>query len=136
MLSRDRLATVARLENACTEEELRDAESALGLPFPPTYAELLRLSNGLYALNDRVILYAARELQERNSTYEVDEYAPGWLMIGDDSGGRAVLLSARQDPPGVFIVGTGSMVPEDAEQLAPTLETWLEAGLPYQPPSS
>jgi SMI1 / KNR4 family (SUKH-1) len=133
MLSRDRLSEVAHLKPGCSDTELRDAEGALGFRLPESYVELLKLSNGLHALNDRVVLFSASELDERNSTYEVGEYAPGWVMIGDDSGGRAILLNARQDPIGVFIVGTGSMVPDDAEQLAPTIESWLDRGLPYEP---
>src|SRR5262249_39707293 len=66
---------------------------------------------------------------ERNNTLEVARYASGYLAVGDDSGGRALLLSAAGD--GVW-VDMGSMDPALGEPLSKSFLTWLEAGLPEE----
>ncbi|ANS79632.1 hypothetical protein SGUI_2236 [Serinicoccus hydrothermalis] len=44
------------------------------------------------ALPDGTTIYAPEEVDERNETYEVAGYAPGWVLIGDDSGGGGYLV--------------------------------------------
>ena len=44
--------------------------------------------------NDGLTIYAPDQIAERNEIYEVAIYLPGHLMIGDDSGGRGVLLDS------------------------------------------
>jgi hypothetical protein len=39
-------------------------------------------------------IYGPHSLAERNTTYEVAEYAPGWVLIGDDGGGHGLLMRA------------------------------------------
>jgi hypothetical protein len=82
------------------------------------------------AANDRVLLYAAEELAERNRTFEVAVYAPGWLMIGDDSGGRGFIIDMSGRDRRVLIVDHGSMVPADGYPVGNSLVEWLAAGMP------
>lgn len=57
----------------------------------PTIAGLWRMTPGLY-LNDGTAIYGPHSIAERNETYE---YVPGWVLIGDDGGGRAGVPDAR-----------------------------------------
>jgi|SRR5689334_19539506 hypothetical protein len=43
-------------------------------------------------IEDLVKIYSTDEIAERQQTYEIAEYFPGYLLIGDDSGGRLILV--------------------------------------------
>ena len=130
MLRTEELSQVASLRPGCSDAEITEAERALGLRFPQTYIELLRCSNGLLAHNDRTNLYGVQELPERNATYEAARYSPGWIMIGDDCGGHAILIASEGGRSGVFVVDMGSMSLDDADLVAPNLREWVDSGLP------
>ncbi|QQP99807.1 SMI1/KNR4 family protein [Lysobacter enzymogenes] len=75
-----------------------------------------------------VRLYPADEIVERNETYETREYCPGYLTVGDDGGGRAVVVHAALTPPTVFVVGHGSMSEADFVAVGSGLQAWIEGG--------
>ena len=81
--------------------------------------------------DDGLMIYAPDQIAERNQTYEVAQYLPGHLMIGDDSGGRGVLLDGSG---AVWICDMGALDTECRELLATHLVQWLEQGCPL--PSS
>ncbi|KAB8162017.1 DUF4303 domain-containing protein [Streptomyces sp. 3MP-14] len=96
----------------------------LAPPPNPTVAELWRLTPGWY-LPDGTALYGPHSLAERNATYEVARYAPGWALVGDDGGGDGLLMRA----PGpafapatgrasaeVFRLGLGALAPDVADE--------------------
>ena len=41
-------------------------------------------------VGDFVLLYGQSDLPERNETYEIQTYLPGWVAIGDDGSGTAL----------------------------------------------
>ncbi|WP_394537819.1 hypothetical protein PRJ39_17650 [Lysobacter enzymogenes] len=75
-----------------------------------------------------VRLYPADEIVERNETYETREYCPGYLTLGDDGGGRAVVVHGALTPPTVFVVGHGSMSEADFVAVAAGLQAWADGG--------
>lgn len=77
-----------------------------------------------------VLLYAGEDLIERNEGYETRRYCPGYLSIGDDGGGRAIVVHAALTPPTVFVVGHGSMSEADFVAVHAGLAAWIEAGCP------
>jgi hypothetical protein len=77
-----------------------------------------------------VRLYAIDELIERNQCYETQVYCPGYLTVGDDGGGRAILVHAALTPSTVFVVGHGSMSEDDLVAVGDDLASWLHAGCP------
>ncbi len=109
-----------------SEAQIRSAAQALGVELPGFYADFLRRSNGLEP-QDRVLLYSTDDLPERNETFEVRQYAPGFLAIGDDSGGQAILI-ALDGSPAVYMVDHGSMDPDDVVQVSPGFVAWLDQG--------
>lgn len=58
---------------------------------PGDYVEFLRISDGLQSPGNLNIL-EADGVVARNQDYEVQQYLPGYFMIGDDGGGIAILI--------------------------------------------
>lgn len=78
-----------------------------------------------------VHVYEPADVAERNETFEVAEYAPGWLLIGDDSGGAG--LFTRPGDPVVYRLDLGAISPDivgDGEPVTDDLAAWLAAGAP------
>jgi hypothetical protein len=96
---------------------------------PAEYSRLLIDQGGKF-LGPSVRLYAADEVIERNQTYESQLYCPGFIAIGDDSGGRAIVIGTGDTSGPVFIVDQGAMSPDDFVQLAKSLEQWAEQSYP------
>src|SRR5688572_6123841 len=115
-----------------SDEAIAAAQVALGCNFPSEYIELLRCSNGIAASGDTssLILYSVDEIQERNETYRVQQQSPALLMIGDDGGGRGILLEHGTSSSPIYLIGMGSLAIEDAKILAANLEDWLRENLP------
>ena len=88
-----------------------------------TFVKPLRQSE---LVNSKVLIYSLQEIIERNETFEVKEYCPGYLAIGDDSGGTSVVLSLKTGMIGM--VDHGSMRPEDMHAVAKSFAEWQTAG--------
>jgi hypothetical protein len=126
VLTRAALQRVAELRPPAGPGDLAAAERALGAPIPPSLAGLLRVSDGLRT--DTVTSYAAEELAERNQTFEVAEYLPGRVLIGDNGGGVGFLIAASAGDPAVVPVGLGSLLESDLEVVAESLSAWAADG--------
>ncbi|MCH5677805.1 hypothetical protein [Streptomyces gilvus] len=74
-----------------------------------------------------VTVYSADCIGERNTTYEVARYAPGFLLIGDDSGGRGFLLGADDPDSAVYSSDLGDLDPEDFEVESADFASWIES---------
>lgn len=81
-------------------------------------------------LGDRVLIYGASSLQERNETLETKTYCPGYIAVGDDSGGRAFVIAVDEPLREVFVVDMGYMDPDGFERLRLPFLDWLKAGCP------
>jgi hypothetical protein len=67
-------------------------------------------------------LHEIEILPERNIEYEVKKYIPGYFMIGDDSGGQAILIDAAGE---IFEVGMGVMNSKFMKRSADSLSDLL-----------
>ena len=112
-------------------EQVDEVERWLGTALPSEYIKFL-LSYDERLIGERVLLYPADALIERNETYETKIYCPGYLTIGDDSGGRAVVIPIDQPLGKVYLVDHGSMSPSDFELLSKSFNAWLEEGCPIE----
>ncbi|GAA1245919.1 hypothetical protein GCM10009665_40960 [Kitasatospora nipponensis] len=84
----------------------------------PELARLWRSTPGVL-LPDGVLVYGPLDILERNETYEVAEYQPQWVLIGDDSGGQGLFMR-RASPSGSRPedgTGTGSR-PGDGDRTS------------------
>jgi len=57
-------------------------------------------------IEDVVKIYSTDEIAERQQTYEIAEYFPEYLLIGDDSGGRLILVD-RSVIERFYLLGSG-----------------------------
>jgi hypothetical protein len=110
-----------------TEETLSDLERRLGYSLPVIYRRFLLQADG-FSLDGGLLMYGTDIIEERNSTYEVAIYAPGYLAIGGTGGGEAIMIRQDDDNAALLIVDVGAMTPDMMRELAPGLEQWLEAG--------
>ncbi|MCY7713151.1 SMI1/KNR4 family protein [Bacillus altitudinis] len=94
---------------------------------PHTYKALLKQTNGCSVEGD-VLLYGTEEIVERNATWEVHHYASGYVAIGDDGGGRVLLMRQAEEEKKVWIVDAGVMDPQHAELVAEDLLSWVSHG--------
>lgn len=119
---RSRLAALYALNPGCDARAIAAAEAELAFPLPLDYAALLRLSDGLHT-QGRLALLELDAIGPRNADYEIQIYLPGYVMIGDDSGGQALLM--RADAPTVYEVGMGSLDEDELAVSAQSLEQLL-----------
>ena len=113
-----------------TPDLLLKAEQEMMLAFPDQLKEFLRLTNG--AGDGGLLIYATDEIAERNESWEVAEYMPGFIAIGDTGGGEVLLIKLDPDDLTVYKVGSGVMDAEMAERVADSLEAWVESGFVIQ----
>ena len=111
-----------------SREAIARLRAELGLELPEEYSTLLAQADGVYA--NSLTLYSSVDVPERNRTYEVAVYAPGYLTIGDDGGGQAIVLRAGRSTSPVFVVGHGSMSSTHLVRVADSLSDWLRSGGP------
>ncbi|QLI81284.1 hypothetical protein HZU75_06965 [Chitinibacter fontanus] len=79
---------------------------------------------GQYSRDDGLVLYEAEDLCERNLTFETNIYAPGYLLIGDDSGGTGFLLRVKDG--GIYSSGLGDMSPNYFKFITTGFEDWAK----------
>ncbi|MFJ5875658.1 hypothetical protein ACIQD1_13160 [Streptomyces sp. NPDC093088] len=116
---------VLRLSAATPADVMRArAETEVNLPAP--LVALWSVRGGLLA-ESGVAVYSAVDIGERNATYEVAQYAPGFLLVGDDSGGRGFLLRADDPDSAVFSSGLGDLDPADFEVVSADFASWIES---------
>lgn len=75
--------------------QISDFESRYKMVIPIPYKEFLQNENGI-SFNGGAILYSLDELKQMNDNFEIQEYQPNYLAIGDDGGGLVFLM--RQEP--------------------------------------
>jgi len=90
----------------------------------PEYQAFLEQAEGDRSVGDYVLLYGRHALAERNATYEVQKYLPGWIAIGDDGGGSAILMRLDGSHQ-VYKCGHGALGSVDPELVAESFATWL-----------
>ena len=100
-----------------TLEKSGKVTSWAGNELPEEYVALLMARGGQFC-GELVRLYDVDEIIERNETYETKTYCPGFLTIGDDRGGRAVVIASRRAPSPVYLVDHGYMSPDGFATVA------------------
>lgn len=121
-MNRDTLAQLYSLHDPATPESIKAAEAEYGRKLHPDYVSFLNLSNGLTTAGNLVLL-EVEDITQRNEDYEVGTYLPDYLMIGDDSGGVAILLKYGERV--VYEVDMGVMDEEELQASAVSLEQLL-----------
>ncbi|MEU0409712.1 hypothetical protein ABZ307_18085 [Streptomyces griseorubiginosus] len=94
------------------------------MSLPAALEELWSVRNGLLT-ESGVAVYSTTDIGERNATYEVALYAPGFLLVGDDSGGRGFLLRVGDPDSAVFSSGLGDLEPADFDAVSTDFASWI-----------
>ena len=113
-------------------DSIKAFEQWLGSPVASALAAFVEMHGGSL-VGERCTIYAPAELRERNECYETRQYCPGWITVGDDGGGRAVMVSPSLEPSGVFVVDHGAMTEECFLQVADGLSEWAKQGFRTEP---
>lgn len=112
---------------AVDDNVIKEAELEMGLKFPKVFKELLKVSNG-FETQEGVAIFGTDSIKERNQTYEVSEYAPGYVAIGSSGGGKFYLMGAKEDATEVIQVDTGVMNPQFASLVDEDFLNWINNG--------
>ncbi|KMY21077.1 SMI1/KNR4 family protein [Bacillus pumilus] len=115
------------INNPGTDINIKKAESQLNMVLPDAYKNLLKQTNGC-SIGGDVLLYGTEDITERNATWEVQQYASGYVAIGDDGGGRVFLMRQAEEEKKVWIVDAGVMDPQHAELVTENLLEWVSGG--------
>ncbi len=121
MLSRQLLQNIYDINSPASPAAIAKAQSKIPIPLPSDYKHFLSLCNGLHS-HGNLAIHEIEDMPERNADYEVEECLPGFFMIGDDSGGQAILINRQGE---IFEVGMGSMSKEDIKKIANSIEDLL-----------
>jgi len=121
-MDRVSLEKIYQLNRAISDRELDQKTSEIKFDIPLPYLQFLRLSNGLYS-GEELVLLEIEEIEVRNNDYEVQEYLPGYVMVGDNSGGIALVMNSDEDF--VYEVDMGSMDVESMKKSADSLQQLL-----------
>lgn len=100
-------------------------QTLIGGPIAEAYKRFLD-TNVERIRNEVLLLYPAEHVVERNTTTGVHEWTPELLAVGDDSGGRLVVIRHADPLAAPFLIDAGALVPRDLSWLLkPLAETWL-----------
>lgn len=119
-MNRYELETLYTLNDPTTSQAIKMLPLEWHISYS-SYIQFLELSNGLYG--DEITLLEAEDIQQRNIDYEVQEYLPNFLMIGDNGEGVAILMDNKEQ--NIFAVGMGVMIEDSLEKISSSLEEFL-----------
>ena len=111
-----------------SDTALLESERALSVHFPADYADFLRLSDGGEGFIGPVsylIMWSTEELPAMQRAYQVDTYAPGFLIFGSSGGGEAYGFDMRASKWSVVQMPFVGMDWSLAEPLATTFGEFL-----------
>ncbi|MFI7469457.1 hypothetical protein [Nonomuraea sp. NPDC049646] len=114
------------VSRSATPDEVRRARAETAMSLPAPLPALWSARDGLHT-ESGVVVYPAGDIGERNATYEVARYAPGFLLVGDDSGGRGFLVRADDQASAVYSSDLGDLDPAYFDVVAADFASWIEA---------
>ncbi|WP_439871084.1 SMI1/KNR4 family protein [Pseudomonas syringae] len=97
-------AKVDEIDSTCKE---------LGVPASNWLRTFWSECNGAL-LDDQILIYATDEILERNKTYEIEKNFPKCILIGDDSGGKLILIP-KEGSQEFYFLDSGDPFIEDAK---------------------
>jgi hypothetical protein len=121
MLTRTALEINFQINPPATLDIIEEAQKKILFRLPESYKQFLLICNGLHSRGNLVI-HEIQYMPTRNKDYEVQDYLPGYFMIGDDSGGQAILINSDGQ---IFEVGMGTMDEITMEKSANSIEELL-----------
>ncbi|ADH07764.1 SMI1/KNR4 family protein [Bacillus cereus group sp. BceL101] len=126
MINVQKLSTY-ELYSPVDENEIKKIEEEMGLILPNAYKQLLKHTNGFVSDNG-VVIFGVDIIDEMNKTYEVHEYAKGYVAVGSNGGGKILLMNANENATELVQVDSGIMDPNYATTVSENLIQWINDG--------
>lgn len=126
MINLSKVSDLAK-NTAASDIEIQEVENLLKLELPNVYKDLLRYTNG-FSIGGGLVIYGTEDIVERNETWEVDEYASGFIAIGDDGGGNVFLMLQDADEKVVLVIDSGDINPSHANLVNSDFNKWVNSG--------
>lgn len=126
MIDVQKLSTY-ELYSPVDENKIKKVEEEMGLVLPNAYKQLLQHTNGFVAENG-VVIFGIDIINERNATYEVREYAEGYVAVGSNGGGKFLLMAANESATELIQVDSGIMNPTYANVVSGNFIKWINDG--------
>ncbi len=104
-----------------------EIEKYMECKLPEEYKKFLMEVEIEKTVND-ILFYGCKLIVERNETYEVKKYSPGYVTIGDDGGGSAIML--KLDNSRITMVDHGAMTEDCMEPISSSFTKWEQEGFP------
>lgn len=111
-----------------TEEEIKTLRNFSPIEIPSDYLEVVRQATEMEIKvgNHKYIrIWGPSGCIEMNEAYNIQDFIPNSLAVGDDEGGSALIYLTGKDGFGLYITGFGDLDVDDAIKLAPTLRDLL-----------
>lgn len=108
-------------------DEIIKVEIEMDLALPSEYKQLLQYTNG-FVTEEGITIFGIDIINERNKTYEVGEYAEGYVAIGSNGGGKFLLMASNEDSTELIQVDSGVMNPEYATVVSESFVKWINDG--------
>ncbi|MCI0766278.1 SMI1/KNR4 family protein [Bacillus sp. TL12] len=113
--------------NPANDIEIQGLEDVMEIELPNVYKDLLKYTNG-FSIGGGLTIYGTEDIIERNETWEVTEYANGYVSIGDDGSGNVFLMLQGADVKEVLVVDSGDMNPNHATVITLDFSEWVNTG--------
>ncbi|KZZ83919.1 SMI1/KNR4 family protein [Bacillus sp. SJS] len=115
------------LNSPGSEFEVYKIERTMSVRLPDVYRQLLIQTNG-FSIGGGVAIYGTEDIEERNATWEVSEYAKGYVAVGDDGEGNVFLMLQSKEDNRVICVESGTMNPAHTSEDSVDFAQWIKRG--------
>ena len=115
------------------EHIVMDLKNHLGNAPPEVYAEYLVWADEVLR-KDGLLMYDRDSVIERNLALGIQQHTAEYLGVGDDNGGRSIVIRFNDIDATPFLIGTGAIVPNVPlvlrHPLAMSWKLWQASGFP------
>lgn len=112
--------TSLQLSTTVIEQALGKGVPAQVIAFWEAYEEV--------AFANSINIYGFETVIIRNEDYQIGQYVPDYLLIGDDGGGQGLFVKRGDEQCIVHYLGLGALDPEDFNSTEMNLIDWISAG--------
>ncbi len=109
------------------EEAISALLGILGKSLPYEYLAFLRTANGGegFASEEYAVLWRCEDLIEYNQSYQVEELAPGFFLIGSNGGGEAYAFNLSSGSSILYRLPFIGMESQYANKVADSFDLFL-----------
>ncbi|MBY8914852.1 SMI1/KNR4 family protein [Bacillus sp. YC2] len=115
-------------EAAATEEEIKALTGFSSINVPSDYLDIVSEATEVeinVAGEKYIRIWSPAGCVDMNEAYEIQDYIPNSLAVGDDEGGNALIYFEGTEGFGLYIVGFGDLDADEAVKVAPSLNDLL-----------